>query len=67
MANPILVQAWRGAEVESFHRGAFAVVDSAGTVVAAAGDIERPVFPRSSIKVLQALRWWKAARLIASA
>jgi L-asparaginase II len=55
MSNPILVQAWRGAEVESFHRGAFAVVDSGGTVVAATGDIERPVFPRSSIKVLQAL------------
>ncbi len=55
MPNPILVQAWRGSEVESFHRGAYAVVDSAGTVVAADGDIERPVFPRSSIKVLQAL------------
>jgi L-asparaginase II len=55
MSNPILVQAWRGAEVESFHRGAFAVVDAAGAVVAAAGDIERPVYPRSSIKVLQAL------------
>jgi L-asparaginase II len=53
--NPILVEAWRGSEVESFHRGAYAVVDAAGAVVAARGDIERPVYPRSAIKVLQAL------------
>jgi L-asparaginase II len=53
--NPILVEAWRGNTVESFHRGAFAVVDAAGAIVAAQGDIQRPVFPRSAIKVLQAL------------
>jgi L-asparaginase II len=53
--NPILVEAWRGNTVESFHRGAFAVVDAAGAVVAAQGDTVRPVFPRSAIKVLQAL------------
>jgi L-asparaginase II len=53
--NPVLVEAWRGSVVESFHRGAFAVVDAAGTIVAARGDIERPVYPRSAIKVLQAL------------
>ncbi len=53
--NPILVEAWRGNTVESFHRGAYAVVDAAGAVVAARGDIERPVFARSAIKILQAL------------
>ena len=53
--NPVLVEAWRGPMVESFHRGAWAVVDAAGTVVASAGDIERPVYPRSAIKLLQAL------------
>ena len=53
--NPILVEAWRGSVVESFHRGAYAVVDAAGAVVAARGDIERPVYPRSAIKILQAL------------
>jgi L-asparaginase II len=53
--NPILVEAWRGNIVESFHRGAFAIVDAAGAVVAARGDIQRPVYPRSAIKVLQAL------------
>jgi L-asparaginase II len=53
--NPILVEVWRGSVVESFHRGAFAVVDAGGTVVATRGDIERPVFARSAIKILQAL------------
>jgi L-asparaginase II len=53
--NPILVEAWRGDIVESFHRGAYAVVDAAGVVVAAHGDIARPVYPRSAIKILQAL------------
>jgi L-asparaginase II len=53
--NPILVEVWRGGGVESFHRGAFAVVDAGGTVVAARGDTLRPVYPRSAIKILQAL------------
>lgn len=53
--NPVLVEAWRGDSVESFHRGAYAVLDAHGRVVAGAGDIERPVFPRSAIKLLQAL------------
>ena len=53
--NPVLVEAWRGDAVESFHRGAVAVVDGDGALVASLGDIERPVFPRSAIKLLQAL------------
>jgi L-asparaginase II len=53
--NPILVEAWRGDLVESFHRGSYAIVDADGALVAAAGDVERPVFPRSAIKLLQAL------------
>src|SRR5215471_8689404 len=55
MANPILVEAVRGALVESRHRGAVAVVDAAGKTVFAVGDVERPIFPRSAIKALQAL------------
>jgi L-asparaginase II len=55
MNNPVLAELRRGDIVESFHRGAFAVLDAAGAVVAAAGDIERPVYPRSAIKGLQAL------------
>ncbi len=54
-ANPVLVVATRGDMVESRHRGAFAVVDPAGRVVVSAGDIERPVYPRSAIKPLQAI------------
>jgi len=53
--NPILVEATRGGIVESAHRGALAVVDARGAVVHAIGDIARPVFARSAVKVLQAL------------
>jgi L-asparaginase II len=53
--NPVLVQAWRGGIVESAHRGALAIVDATGTLHTALGDIDRPIFPRSAVKVLQAL------------
>ena len=53
--NPILVECLRGDAVESFHRGAFAVVDADGGLRRAAGAIDRPIFPRSAVKVLQAL------------
>ena len=53
--NPILVEALRGGHIESRHAGAVAVLDADGAVLAAIGDIDRPVFPRSSVKVLQAL------------
>jgi L-asparaginase II len=54
-ANPLLVEVTRGDTVESRHRGAFAVVDTDGRVVLAAGDIEAGVFPRSAIKPRQTL------------
>ena len=53
-ANPVLVEVTRGDMVESFHRGAAAVVDASGKVLAQFGDITRPVYPRSAIKPLQA-------------
>jgi L-asparaginase II len=53
--NPVLVQALRGGIVESMHRGAIAIVDADGALHTTLGDIERPVFPRSAVKVLQAL------------
>jgi len=56
MANPVLVEVMRGAVVESRHCGAVAVVDADGATVLALGDVERPVFPRSAVKALQALR-----------
>jgi L-asparaginase II len=55
MSNPVIAEALRGDRVESVHRGAGAVVDAGGTIVMAFGDIERPVYPRSAIKALQAL------------
>jgi L-asparaginase II len=54
-ANPILAETVRGNWVENRHRGAFVVIDAAGHVIASSGDIERPVFPRSAIKSMQAL------------
>jgi L-asparaginase II len=53
--NPELVHATRGDIVESTHRGALAVVDADGASVCVVGDVQRPVFPRSAVKVLQAL------------
>ena len=53
--NPILVEAIRGGIPESAHCGAVAVVDADGAIVASLGDIDRPIFPRSAVKVLQAL------------
>ena len=53
--NPILVEVARGGRVESWHRGAVAVIDDRGRTVLAAGDVERLVFPRSALKPLQAL------------
>ena len=54
-ANPVLVERTRGGFVESVHRGAYAVVAPSGAVEDAAGDVARPILPRSSIKLLQAL------------
>jgi L-asparaginase II len=53
--SPVLVELLRGGGVESLHRGALAVVDADGALVRALGDIDRPVFPRSAVKALQAL------------
>ena len=53
--TPVLAETIRGNWVENRHRGAYVVVDADGTVVASAGDIDRPIFPRSAIKAMQAL------------
>jgi L-asparaginase II len=53
--TPVLVEAWRGDTVESEHLGSIAIVDADGAVVLALGDIDRPVYPRSAVKALQAL------------
>ena len=53
--NPLLIEVLRGITVESRHAGALAIVDAAGGVHTALGDIDRPIFPRSAVKLLQAL------------
>jgi L-asparaginase II len=54
-ANPVLVEITRAGYVECIHRGAIALSDADGNPRAALGDIKRPVFPRSAIKLIQAL------------
>jgi L-asparaginase II len=53
--NPILVEVTRGDHVESVHRGAVAIANAKGGIVFSLGDIETPTFPRSSLKMVQAL------------
>jgi len=55
MANPILIEVTRGPLVESWHRGAIAISSPSGALALQLGDVERPVYPRSAIKALQAL------------
>ena len=55
LINPVLIEQTRGDLVENRHRAAFVFCDEAGRVIASAGDIERPVLPRSAVKSMQAL------------
>ncbi len=55
MANPVLVEVTRGALVESIHRGSIAIANAAGTLIFALGDVDTAVYPRSSLKPIQAL------------
>jgi L-asparaginase II len=55
MSNPFLAEIIRGQSVESRHRGSVSVVEADGGTVFSLGDVDRPVFPRSAIKALQAL------------
>jgi L-asparaginase II len=55
MANPVLVEIRRGDTIESWHRGALAVLNSAGETLVELGDTNRPIYPRSAIKPLQAI------------
>ena len=50
-----MAELWRGAIVESHHRGRAVVVDRNGRVLAGWGDTEAPVYPRSALKAVQAL------------
>ena len=49
-----LAEVVRSGFVEGIHRGSLVVLDTDGTVLQALGDVESPVFPRSSNKPMQA-------------
>ena len=50
----MLVEVWRSGFLESVHRGALVVLGADGSVLFSAGDVGRPVLPRSSNKPVQA-------------
>lgn len=54
-SGPMEIQVWRGKAIESRHAVDAVVMDAAGKVVQSFGDIERPSFARSAVKMLQAL------------
>lgn len=51
--NPVIALVTRGGTVESRHRGAFAVSDATGRLVASGGNIDNNIFPRSAVKAFQ--------------
>ena len=55
MTNPIIAVLRRADVVESLHRGAYAVSDAGGAVIAKAGAYQEAFFPRSAIKAFQCL------------
>ena len=55
MAAAAMVELWRGGRCESVHAGHAVICDPQGGVVAAWGDPEAVIFPRSSCKMVQAL------------
>ena len=54
-ATPVAVEVTRGGIVESRHRVAAAVAEPGGRVTARVGDAEVAIFPRSSVKPIQAV------------
>lgn len=59
-STEVLIEVTRGSVVESIHRGAVAVCDAHGQVVAHAGDPELPTFVRSAAKPFQAMALFEA-------
>ena len=55
MTNPTLVQVIRGQVLENRHRAAAVICNSSGAIVESWGDVDAPILPRSSIKMIQAL------------
>jgi len=55
LVNPVLAEVFRKNIVESFHRGSAIVVDKNGEIVLRVGDVDRNIFPRSSLKLFQTI------------
>jgi L-asparaginase II len=55
MTNPVLAQVTRSGQVESLHRGAIAVTDGGGRLVAMVGEVEERYYFRSAAKPFQLL------------
>ncbi|MEM9549594.1 MAG: asparaginase [Pseudomonadota bacterium] len=56
MTAPVpMVEIWRGALLESAHLGHAVICDETGQIVAAWGDPQAVIYPRSSAKMIQAL------------
>ncbi len=53
--NPVVVDVIRRGEVESCHRGSAVVVDRDGQIVFSIGQSRRFIYPRSSLKFIQAI------------
>ena len=53
MTLPVLAEVVRSGYVEGTHTGSVLVIDATGATVRALGDVDRPIFPRSSNKPLQ--------------
>ncbi|WP_027342483.1 asparaginase [Hamadaea tsunoensis] len=60
-----LAEVVRSRFVEGFHRGSVVVLGPDGSVVAAAGDVTGPIFPRSSNKPMQAVGMLRAGLRLA--
>ena len=56
MAEPVaMVEVWRGDFIEAVHFGHAVVCDTSGQIVAAWGDPDKLILPRSAVKMIQAL------------
>ncbi len=62
-ATEILVEVTRGPEMESRHRGALAVADPQGRLIASCGDPDLATYVRSAAKPFQALALYESAAM----
>lgn len=64
-AAPVVAHVLRGGFVESVHHGVGVITDASGAVIHAVGDPGTPIFPRSSMKPIQAVALLRAGAPLA--